>query len=386
VGRLDARIDAARIVALGELDHWIAEKSAFRLWWIERLLARSALVLAEELGHSDGVRVARYLESGDESWLDRVPTFGWRGDVRHDRDDRPSGVLSASFERYPTARFKAAQCAFYRRLRALGVRDFHGIDVNAVATSGYADVAAQVESIPRADVAVLLQALTAVPGETVVEEADRLARVRAEFAERGPEAFAGVLFDVEHMESTLRYQALAHGAPDYAALAPALALREAIMKRATARVLDALDPPEKLVLMGHALHLAKDDARLDRRVGVGPGGNRAASLGHHLVQERGERVFSVWFLFGGGEDCQPFPDLPCSLEYPEDSLNARLSTLGGPAVIDTATAPAGLLSTARVGHLYNLVVPMDLAAQTDALFFLPRVTPLPHAEGRPAAR
>ncbi len=145
--RVEALLDAmadARVIVLGELNHWIAEKTRFRLWWLERLAARFSLVLAEELGHSDGVRVSRYLRSGDETWLDRVPTFGWQGDARSDRVDEPTGVLRESYARFPTQRVKQAQRGFYRELCRLGLLAFHGLDVNGTTGAGYADIAASV--------------------------------------------------------------------------------------------------------------------------------------------------------------------------------------------------------------------------------------------------
>jgi erythromycin esterase-like protein len=377
VDRLLDRIDSARIVLLGELSHWIAEKSTFRLWWLERLAARHQLVLAEELGHSDGIRVARYLASGDEAWLDRVPMFGWRGDVRADRDDRPTGVLRASFERYPTARFKRAQCAFYRRVRALAPRAFHGIDVNAVAGAGYADIRGRLPSIEPTLSQRIARQLTWVPGESPLAEAERLEALRAALAgqARGDPALTAVLVDLDVMARSLRYQALAHPAQDYEALRPAMSLREDMMKRALDRMLAALRPEEKLVLMGHALHLVKDDARVADAPGVGPGGGHVHSLGHYLAQECGEPVFASWFVFGEGSDCQPFPDLPSTYRFPEATLNRTLLANGVPAVVDVAAGASP--ASVGVGHLYNLVAEVDLRAQVDAVFFLPTVHPLP---------
>jgi erythromycin esterase-like protein len=378
VDALLARIDAARIVVLGELDHWIAEKSDFRLWWLSRLAARHRLVLAEELGHSDGRRVARYLDSGDETWLDRVPTFGWEGDRRPDRDDRPTGVLRASFDRYPTVRFKAAQCAFYREVRALGLRALHGIDVNGVAGAGYADVRERLTHLEPALARRVERGLTRVEGESALREAERLDRLRSEIA--GHANLAEIDVDLEAMADSLRYQSMANTAPDYEGLRPAMAWREDMMKRAVDRLLGALVGDEKLVLMAHALHLAKDDDRLGSAAGVGPGGNIVHSLGHYLARERGEHVFAIWFVFGGGSDCQPFPDLPTALRYPPECLNTGLLAHGTPLLIDTASgAETALRTPVGVGHLYNLIANVDLAAQADAVFFLPTVSPLADA-------
>lgn len=370
------RIENARIVVLGELDHWIAEKTDFRLWWLRRLATRHRLVLAEELGHSDARRVAQFLANGDASWLDRVPTFGWDGDRRTDRDDRPTGILRASFERYPTARFKAAQSAFYHAVRGLGLRAFQGLDVNAVAGGGYADIRARLAQLDRGIADRIERALVRVPGESALDEATRLEALVAQFP--GDAHLAGIGTDLRVMADTLRYEALAHPAADYDALRPAMAWREDMMKRAVDRVLDAMAPDEKLVLMAHALHLVKDDDRVGGAPGAGPGGHIVHSLGHYLARERAEPVFAVWFIFGGGRDCQPFTDLSCELRFPSDTLNARLLALDCPLVVPTAMAPDGFpKGTVGIGHLYSLVASVDLAAQADAIFFLPDVTPLP---------
>jgi hypothetical protein len=95
------------------------------------------------------------------------------------------------------------------------------------------------------------------------------------------------------------------------------------------------------------------------------------SLGHHVVHTLGHEPFSVWWLYGDGEDSQPFPDLPKLAHFPHDSLNARLAARGGPLV----AAVDGPL-TARVGHLYNQAPRVNVAQQADVIFFLPNVTPL----------
>ncbi len=394
--RADALLDAmadARVIVLGELNHWIAEKTQFRLWWLERLATRFPLVLAEELGHSDGVRVSRYLRSGDEAWIDRVPTFGWQGDARSDRVDAPTGVLRESYARYPTQRFKQAQRGFYRELRRLGLLAFHGLDVNGTTGAGYADIAASLAEQPGLLGADTTQQLTVglarVPGESLLDEAARLAALRQRFTGQLPEV---IQFDLQMLEDTLRYAVLAYPAPTYDALAPALAWREDMLKRAAARLLDGLAPGAKLVVMAHALHLVKDDGFAGGAgMASGPGGGIVHSLGHYLARERGEKVRSVWFVHGDGEDCQPFPELPNRLHYPADSLNGRLAAFGSACVLPTASAATGPAATGPaasgalaygvgVGHLYNLIAQVDLAKQADAVFFLPAVTPLPLTE------
>jgi hypothetical protein len=358
---IERRMAQARVVVLGELNHFVHEKADFRLWWLAHLARCAArddrkLVLGEELSWFDAATVSRYRRDGDERHLDRLWTFGYTGDARGDRDPSPNGVLAASAEVYPTALFKAEQIRFYRGLRALGVADLFGFDIGGH-DSGYAVIAAD-------EVGASGDALGRVPGESLEQEASRLERA-------APDVRGGVAREaLAAMIDSLRYTALADQADSYEALRPAMAWREDAMKRRLGHRLAALTPNEQLVLMAHAFHLAKDDAGIDG-TGVGPGGGRVPSLGHHLVHELGCEPFAVWWLYGTGEDNQPFPDLPRSARFPDDSVNARLAMRTGPFIVPV---DAGL--EVRIGHLYNQVVPVRLDAEADVVFFTPRVTPL----------
>ena len=373
---LDRTFDGVRCIFVGEANHFVHEKSDYRAWWLQRLAARHRLVVGEELGCIDGRRVARYLADGDETHLDALATFGDERHRRADRDDRPTGVLRASFDVYPARLFKAEQRRFYRVLRELGVRRFHGIDIDAPG-NGYAELAALHDTVG-VDPSCWT-ALRRVDGESLEAEATRLERALARLPQTGADELCEI---VRSMAENLRYTAAAHAAPTYEALRPALALRESFMQRRVERLLASLDRDEVLVLLGHAFHLAKDDRRIGR-AGVGPGGGQVASLGHHLVQSLGVAARAVWMLYGGGADSQPFPDLPTRVDYPQDSFNAVLAAYAASRaapcaalVVPIEPAGAALANPVPVGHLYNLVVPVHLPSEIDALFFVPNVSPM----------
>ena len=371
---IDRLFDGARCIFIGEANHFVHEKSDYRAWWLRRLATRHRIVVGEELGCIDGRRVARYLADGDESHLDDLATFGDGQHRRPDRDDRPTGVLRASFDVYPSKLFKAEQTRFYRVLRDLGIARYHGIDIDAPG-NGYAEIAATSDRA-RLD-AASRAALDRVEGESLDAEATRLERT----LERLPPSADELREIVRSMSENLRYTALAHPAPTYEALRPAMALRETIMQRRVERLLASLGDGEVLVLLGHAFHLAKDDRRIGG-VGVGPGGGQVASLGHHLVLTLGIDTRAVWMLHGDGVDSQPFPDLPTRVNYAPDSLNAALAAYTAAhdapdsALIVPIAGADALVDEVGVGHLYNLVVPVHLPSQIDALFFVPHVSPM----------
>jgi len=364
---LDSALGEATVVFLGETNHFVHEKAEFRLWWLGRLAGRRPLVVGEELSWSDGHDVARYLQTGDEAHLDRAATFGGTSHRRADRDDRPAGVFKASHDAFPTALFRAEQARFYRGLRALpGIRRFFGFDIDAPGT-GYHDIRGHAHHDRS-----FWGRIARVPGESVAGEAERLERALAML----PAGDSALRADLAAAITSLRYAGLVSDAADYEAVRPAMAYREEAMKRHLERELRHLADGEVLVLLAHAAHLAKDDAGIQSQ-GVGPGGGLVPSLGHHLVHDLGLRPYSAWMVYGGGTDSQPLPDLPNHAAYPAGSLNSQLGLYDQPLVIPTAPAAHGALAEpAGIGQMYNQVIPVNLPAQADAIFFLPSISPL----------
>ncbi len=374
---LDRLIAEAEIVALGELNHFVHEKSDFRLFFARYLVSRGWRNFAEELGWSDGVRVDRFVASGNSEELERLPSFGSFSHLRADRDDRPSGILRTGHDAYPKDLFRAEQGRFYRALRQASPElRYFGFDIDGLPGGSYEDIGARLaEFADLPEIRTFLAALARVPGESASAEAERLRGLLARCTALPlPHAAAqNVAADLRALSDSLHYVALTKDAASFEALRPGMAFREDAMKRRFADI-EALCGGERLVLMAHAFHLARDDAAI--RLGadaVGPGAGLTCSVGHHLAQELGKRIVAVWFVYGGGEDSQPFPQLPRHARYPGHTLNAALAREGEGFFFPTD----GLFGDwSSVGHMYNAIVPVRLGTLADAVFFLPRVTPL----------
>lgn len=354
----------AEVLVLGEFNHFIHEKGDFRIAMACEAQRLGFGTWAEELGWSDGRRLARYFGTRDEAVFDRLSLFGWRGEARTDRDDRPTGIFRASWETYPYDLMRAEQVRFYR---ALSPGSLWGFDVAAGHDGGYADLAARLEATGAP--AGWTRALARQPGETLQEEAARLAALAAE-APAGLDPLARA--DLSALIDGLTYTALVKDAATYAETAPAMAFREDAMKRRLSDI-RALSPG-KMVLMGHALHLVREDDAIAAPGIVGPGGQRTPSLGHHVGQELGLPMFIVWMIYGGGEDSQPLPDLPRTADFGPDTLNARLRRrFDHPVLLDARRAPE---APVRIAHMYNSVIETRLPGVVDALWFIPEASPL----------
>jgi len=155
---LDPLVTEKRFAYVGEPDHFIHEKYAYRLLMLKYLAGRGFTHLGEEIGASDGMRIDRFLGTGDESHLERIAIYGYSGAIRTDRDDTPTGILRDSFgAAYPTAQFAAEQKRFAHGIREIGAHlesaesgsrlHFFGFDIDALPGGGYEDLAEILESV-----------------------------------------------------------------------------------------------------------------------------------------------------------------------------------------------------------------------------------------------
>ncbi|MEM7016097.1 MAG: erythromycin esterase family protein [Pseudomonadota bacterium] len=365
-----------RFAFLGEADHFIAEKVPARLMILNSLAALGFKTFAEELSRSEGRRVARYLSTGYEDWLERLTTLGYQGNSHTDRDDSPTGILKDSFARGVDPGFRATQLGFYRGLQAFTDIEFAGFDVDYSPGAGYEDVRTLLIAEGANE---LTTALAAVPGETLEQEIVRLEGLHRQLTTST--LSAETLAQLEPILKTLidgyRYIALAHPASDYASLAPAMAFRETVMHRHVTEIEAHSD--SCIVLMAHDLHLARNDFQIYSPEGVGPGGDTARSTGHFVNEHWPEQVTSIWMLHEFGQDSQPLPGLPCELQASKDSLNALLGQVGECFLLPVSSeAPEAdpLRQEMPIYHLYNIHFRARIAEQVDFILFIREVSAL----------
>jgi erythromycin esterase-like protein len=379
---LDPLLAGRRIVFLGESNHFVHEKYAYRLLFLRWLHSRGWRVLGEELGWSDGWRVDRYLATGDEAELERVTAYGYRGCRRSDRDDEPTGVLAGILAHQPEAALRAEQVRFARALRRVGGMRFFGFDVDYEPGAGYEVLEALLGDRFRE------LGLARVPGESLGEE---IARIDRALAASGEPQASDAGRSLRTLRESLDYVRMAHPAASYPALRPAMAHRERVMHEHVDHVLARLGGEEKLVLMGHNAHLAKADRRIRPpwglralRRGVGPGGGQVPCLGTHVCARRPGEVFAVWMLEDRGHDSSPLPGSDRTVHPAPGTLNAALARVGPAAfVLPTVSDQprSGLLRCeVEVASMYGTRSRLRPVEQADALCFVREVSPLRESE------
>ena len=398
VQRLSALDDALmgkRIVYLGEEDHWVHEKSSYRMLLLRYLLSQGFTVLGEELGWSDGLRTDQYLKTGDTSFLERIATYGYKGDRRKDRDELPQGILKASTDDYPTEAFKAEQLRLVTMLRGLNENRppekrirFFGFDINAAVGGGYADIQEQLRPFSSAEVVLrLLSKLDIVPRETYDKEILRLrealgllASGRDNFvALMGKDRVRALEQNIQTVQKSLEYYKIANTAATYKELNPAMALRETLMVSHVEYILQTLGKNERLVLMGHNRHLSKNIFHIQNAGSCPPGGKLVPSLGTSLFQRYPSEIFSIWMLFESGQSSLPVKNLNSVYTYHPKRLNAVLSQVGDTFLLPIYNVDSRahmLKRPMKITGIYNLPFRAALTEQADAVFFTRTVSKL----------
>ncbi len=397
---LDPLVAGKRFAYIGEPDHFIHEKYAYRLLMLKYLAGRGFAHVGEEIGASDGMRIDRFLGTGDESHLERIAIYGYSGAIRSDRDDTPTGVLRESFgAAYPTAQFAAEQKRFAHGVREIGMRPesgdsgsrlhFFGFDVDHLPGGGYEDLAEILESVPaEASIDRIRNALQRVAGETIegeiarLDEALRLIEAdRGRLAEiLGADRVSALLHCATCLRDSFNYVRMTYPAKTWDALNPGMAFRERYMHRQVDHTLGQMRANEKLALMSHNMHLCRaPQAVVGSDAAAGPGGKTDPPLGAWLAARYPAEVFSVWMLAGRGRDSQPFHSLSNEIREKAGTLNALLGKIGACFVlpIDGADSRARLLAEGiEIMHDANAAVRTAIARQADAIFFVRDVTPL----------
>lgn len=392
---LNPLVAGKRIAFLGEPDHFIHEKYFYRELMLRYLATRGFTCVGEELSRTDGMRIAQFLAAGDEAAFGRVASYGYRGGLRDDRDDTPTGVLKDAYtDKYPVGEFRAEQIRFARAMRGIaspvegaGLRYF-GFDVDALPGCAYEDLVAMLAAA-RADSVVdeIICGLARVPGESLDAEIKRLDSVRARLSSAkdqlatvlGAEVFAEAAYAVEWLRDSFIYlrSIIAAGWND---LNPAMAHRELMMHREVMRQLDSARLNEKLALLSHDVHLCRNMNLIEgMTVAAGPGGKTAPPLGDFLSKRFGGEVFSIWMLVGEGRDLQTMAPLSNEIKLVPGSFNETLAEIGDCFLLpfDRSDSRARLLDTSmQIVMDGNASIRTAPAAQADAIFFVRRVTPI----------
>jgi erythromycin esterase-like protein len=309
---LDPLLEGKRIVFLGEPDHYIHEKYDYRLIFIKYLYQKGWRHIGMEMGRSDGRRVDRFLESGDKTHLNRLGLYGYRGDIRHDRDDFVNLSPGLKQQRFWDS-FLGEEYWFLQQLYLLGSTSesglsrisWFGYDVDTWPGGGYADARElTAEAREHPVVRNLWAKLARVEGETRGEEVIRLEEA-LKFLKDEQSAVMESIGQTKGNElertihcllDSLAFLTAAWEGRNADTWIPANANREKTMFRQVDDIIAGLPSDQQIILLGHNMHLSKDHTT----VGYPSFYPMWETLGSYLTAKYPDEVLSIWMLYDRG--------------------------------------------------------------------------------------
>ena len=320
---LDRLLEGKRVVYLGEPDHYVREKYDFQLIFIRYLFERGWRHVGMEMGRADGRRIDRYLETGDIAWLDRVASYGYKGDERANRKDIPKGLVPKKSDRDFVKNVHGEQYWFQKQLRSLNesltpgkprLRWF-GFDADLRPGGAYVDAEAllkphQSEPLPQQ----ILKRLARPEKEPRRHEIKRLRNLLA-LLDREGAGVRDLLGKADAVELTRTLRCLTDGlsfieagrkGPMSDEWLPAMSRREETMFRQMDDVLKDLPPDEKVILLGGFMHLSKNSGALQFGEKDDPFASPMwPSIGDYLDKKLPGKVYSIWMLYDHGRHGVP---------------------------------------------------------------------------------
>jgi secernin len=334
---LDDALEGKRVVFLGELDHFVAERMEFRLLLIRELARRGFRRVGMEMGLSDGKRMDRFLETGDEKWLDRVALYGYRGDMRKDRKDEIAGWTDDSHPEFTRTVIAEAKW-FLRQLRKINEElpkdepriTWFGYDLSFWPGGGYADakeLLAPHKETPL--VRSIKERMARIPDEGRIDEAVRLEGL-VNMLDANRDELVAMMGKADALELRRSLQRMADafrfidglpGLENYDAnvVAATLSQRERRMDQNFDEHLSEWPPDEKIILLGHALHLSKDSESIQTQ----NFGLMFKSIGTYLAGKVPGEIYGFWLhhdrgrhgLMHGNPTIQSFRSPADSVEH-----------------------------------------------------------------------
>jgi erythromycin esterase-like protein len=263
-----------------------------------------------------------------------------------------------------------------------------GFDADLRPGGGYVDAAELLEP-HRADPLVqrILQRLARVDDESRAEEIRRL-RDLLDFLESNDADIRACLGDADAVELARTLRALTAGfqfieagkegpmSPNWDA---ALREREKTMFRQMDQVLADLPPGEKVILLGHMMHLSKDSDTLYFGFTDDPNRDPAwPTIGNYLAKKHPDQVYSIWMLYDHGRHGVPMLEEPIvEIESDPHRIEYLLAKAGSLFFLPLHTNDPREAYLHRERNFINNGQPGSgiLANQADAFFFIAEINP-----------
>ena len=384
---LDKEIEGKRVVYLGEPDHFIHEKYDFQLMLVRYLFDRGFRYVGYETGIFAGRQIDAYMETGDSTYLDLNRLFAKGEYFREDRDDTPGGFPALKNPQYRISQLSEMRW-FLEGMRELnetlkpGDNRLHwfGFDVDILSGIGYQEIRKKLKDhISHTIIRKILERIELVQGESVLEEAARIGDLityveneeNAIVSIIGERAYTLLIRDLRSLRDGLIFLDAFKKAPS-PEWGPALREREKTIFRQMDERLEDLNDDDKIILIGHNMHLSKDY----RKVWFGAA-SMWPSIGTHMVSRLPGEVYSIWMLYDYGRHGNLWNESFYEYVSSHPHRIERLFTQAGLRFIlpfhsrdpreQYLDEDRNFVANGRIGHGF-------IKSQADAIFFVSEVT------------
>jgi erythromycin esterase-like protein len=394
---LDRMLAGKRFVFLGEPDHFILEKYPFRLLFIQYLLQRGWRHVGMETGRSVGWRVDRYLETGDTSDLS---TEGAESPNPMDQAIR-NKILEFVDAHEFSPFFEQLRQISERRVPGAARLHYWGYDLDlGIPLGSVKPIQRLLEGRASSQVQELLSALDRLKGLSTDEQLTQIEAIQNHLTASADILPARIQRELQSWLAFLRDSVAAEKRPrqnqDSGGNRRWWAQREHFLMQFLDAIVDGLSSDDKLILLGHDVHLSKDAANLHlhpqfscfwgalswlRAWGyktfftlAGWPTSMGDSVGAHLHRRFPGQVLSVWMLYGQGSLMTEKG--PRTVRLHGDTVESLLAQVGDRFLLplnDVDPPARAILSHANIRLAGGSYASTDLTAQADALYFVREV-------------
>ncbi len=370
------RLENARVVCLGEPDHFIDEKYPFRERFIEQLAPMGFVHIGMEMGRADGIRVQRYLETGDPAVLDQVGLYA--AVKRRPPCDSMHGFVDREY-------------AFARMLHRLRSQEptsavqFFGFDIDVFPGPGFDDAIGRLESAPNSELRnELIDQLRTLrrnfgPPEEIRELTAAIASNSG--GQLPTDVREPLLLDLECLAAsfTTRASIMRHGFDSIPF--ETFAEREEHMFTQFDARLEDLPDDERLILMGHNFHLAHDYQYASFAEENGAWLDMWPSIGAHVNNRLPDQMYVIWLVYDHGDHLASLTQRPANVDTLPGSIEHLLARLNEPAFFLPLAGDPGrpaFLDTPQLVRVNGERAVGVIGAMADAIVFVDAVS-TPHA-------
>jgi len=315
--------------------------------------------------------------------------FGDKRYLREDRDDTPRGFPALRNPEYRKSQLSEVQW-FLEQLRELNERlkpgekrlHWFGFDVDILSGVGYQQIRKRLKSHASQNVIrEILKRMDLVQGESVLEEAKRIGDL-IKYVDDAADTVTSLIGKREYTFLTRDLQSLEEGliflnafkrvpCPEWG---PALREREKNIFRQMDELLEDLSEDDKIILIGHNMHLSKDYSKAWlRSVPMWP------SIGTHMVRRFPGKIYSIWMLYDYGRHgnmwndsfYEDVPSHPLRVEslFTKAGLRFILPFHSQDPREQYLDEDRNFVANGRLAHGF-------IRSQANAIFFVSEVTPI----------